>query len=324
MQAGCTGEDTRLNKKTKIRINSLGLRGPEYGAKKKGELRVLLLGPSSLYGVGHPENETISSEVERRLTKKYRRNIRVINASVEGYYVLQHYLSLQNLLHSLKPDITMLVLSSTDGPVKDTIMASGCDFDTNGLPISCQRNLLKKFPRITHGRIEKNSDNYFKAYTASIFWDRLLLSWRLWLMRDYVSRTAYLMSPFIPVFKEMQKISEKNGSKFLLFEGQIMTNNRVYIGSYIDQKIANFFQFFTPYVLIGIRTVHNYLAKYDFDLHTFPKEIVDKRFMNPIWDILAEDNLHLSDKGIQEFAESISAALEKSINKSFSNGKFSP
>jgi hypothetical protein len=67
-----------------VRVNSAGLRGPEVGAERHGEVRVLLLGDSFVFGHGLHEPETIAARLRARFADEGRKVV-VGNAGVGGY-----------------------------------------------------------------------------------------------------------------------------------------------------------------------------------------------------------------------------------------------
>ena len=54
-------------RRTRVRTNDLGLRGPAVPAREVGELRILVLGDSITFGDYVDEHETYPAELERRL-----------------------------------------------------------------------------------------------------------------------------------------------------------------------------------------------------------------------------------------------------------------
>jgi hypothetical protein len=75
-----------------VRINSLGLRGPEVEEREPGELRILFLGDSVVAGFEVPYEQTLTAVLEERLGRRLERPVRVINAAVRGYGTDQSYL----------------------------------------------------------------------------------------------------------------------------------------------------------------------------------------------------------------------------------------
>jgi lysophospholipase L1-like esterase len=69
-----------------VRVNGLGLRGPEVGkTPAPGTVRVLVLGDSVVFGQGVAEDATVTAELARRLSERWGRPVEVLNAGVQGY-----------------------------------------------------------------------------------------------------------------------------------------------------------------------------------------------------------------------------------------------
>jgi hypothetical protein len=60
-------------------LNRYGYRGPVVGAKEPGELRIVMLGGSTVFGYGVAWNESIPVFLEARLRQKLNRPVRVVN-----------------------------------------------------------------------------------------------------------------------------------------------------------------------------------------------------------------------------------------------------
>lgn len=82
--AGWTGEQEVDGRTTSIRINSMGMRGPELGARKPGELRVLVLGDSFVHGFGVAEEESFVALLQEKLNVELGVPVTVGNGGVSG------------------------------------------------------------------------------------------------------------------------------------------------------------------------------------------------------------------------------------------------
>jgi lysophospholipase L1-like esterase len=82
---GFRGEVRTIEYASEVRINSKGHRGAEIGEKAPGELRLLALGDSFTLGVQVPEEQTFVALLETQLSKGLGRNVRLINAGVDGF-----------------------------------------------------------------------------------------------------------------------------------------------------------------------------------------------------------------------------------------------
>ena len=93
-------------------LNSLGFRGPEFGPKRAGELRVVALGDSCTFGyIGHekgvgnvfqPYPLKLQRFVERRVGED---RVEVLNAGVPGYNTHHGILLLRSKLRNVEPDL---------------------------------------------------------------------------------------------------------------------------------------------------------------------------------------------------------------------------
>jgi hypothetical protein len=98
----------------KVRINSLGLRGPELGEKDSAGYRVLCLGDSEVAGFEVDEEKTFESLLERTLSVQLDRTVQVVNAGVRGYGTDQSYLYYRERGRPLHPDLVVFFASNND------------------------------------------------------------------------------------------------------------------------------------------------------------------------------------------------------------------
>jgi hypothetical protein len=75
---------TALLQSTEIRLNSMGLRGPEVSALQKDERRILFLGGSITLGRGVEEKDTVEARLERMLNSSGEA-AQVLNGGVGNY-----------------------------------------------------------------------------------------------------------------------------------------------------------------------------------------------------------------------------------------------
>jgi hypothetical protein len=106
----------------RVRVNALGLRGPEVEPKRPGELRVLALGDSLTYGQGVADDETIPAQLERCLRERdpARRSWSVVNAGHRAYDTHQELELCEELLPLVEPDFVLLLWYWNDLMERDT------------------------------------------------------------------------------------------------------------------------------------------------------------------------------------------------------------
>jgi lysophospholipase L1-like esterase len=97
-----------------VRINSLGLRGPELAPLPPGGARVLLLGDSVVVGFEVAYEDTFGALLETRLAGALGFPVQVVNAGVRGYGTDQDYLYFRERGRLLKPDLVVAFYSFND------------------------------------------------------------------------------------------------------------------------------------------------------------------------------------------------------------------
>lgn len=101
------------------RINSLGLRDREYGEKKDGVFRVLLVGDSFSVSHGLPIEESLSRQMEQALQESVDEDgldvkIEVVNAAVGGYSPYNYWKAYERWAPVLRPDAVFIGFSPDD------------------------------------------------------------------------------------------------------------------------------------------------------------------------------------------------------------------
>ncbi|TMB21279.1 MAG: hypothetical protein E6J71_08430 [Deltaproteobacteria bacterium] len=98
---------------TPVRVNRLGLRGPEAEPRPRpGVHRVLVLGDSVVFGQGLSEDEALPAALERRLGATGAGPYEVLNAGVQGYDAVAEVRLLETL--DLAPEIVVVGTSLND------------------------------------------------------------------------------------------------------------------------------------------------------------------------------------------------------------------
>lgn len=93
-----------------VRVNRLGLRGPDLPEKGPGEVRVLCLGDSLVYGQGVAEADTIPARLEKALGP----NVRAVNGGLRAYGTRHELALLEELAPAIRPDLVVLFWYEND------------------------------------------------------------------------------------------------------------------------------------------------------------------------------------------------------------------
>ncbi len=96
-----------------IEVNSMGLRYPELGKKGDNEFRVLVLGDSITLGDFVPEDETLTSQLEK-LTAGRSKRIRFINAGIPGAGTMEELYLYQEVRDRVQPDLVLVEMYLND------------------------------------------------------------------------------------------------------------------------------------------------------------------------------------------------------------------
>lgn len=98
-----------------VRINALGLRGPELTLDRAEDAgRVLVFGDSYVFGVGVAEEQILTTHLAHLLAPHFLSGIEVVNLGVAGYSTDQQVLLWQELGSRLSPDVVILVVCDND------------------------------------------------------------------------------------------------------------------------------------------------------------------------------------------------------------------
>lgn len=101
----------------RVKINSLGFRGPEFSIQKPpNTIRIVCLGGSTTFDTYVSSNDQMwTQKLETFLKERYfDANIEVINAGVVGYKVIDTLINLQTRILPLQPDIIVLYHAHND------------------------------------------------------------------------------------------------------------------------------------------------------------------------------------------------------------------
>ncbi|HWP65479.1 MAG TPA: GDSL-type esterase/lipase family protein [Candidatus Limnocylindria bacterium] len=98
-----------------VRVNALGLRGPEIApTPAPGVRRVLALGDSATFGQGLPVEQAFPAVLERELDARTGQQWEVVNAGVEGYNTAAELAWLERQGLALAPEIVVVGFNLND------------------------------------------------------------------------------------------------------------------------------------------------------------------------------------------------------------------
>lgn len=116
MQVGFTafeGVKEPISNRYKVRINSMGFRGPEVTGEDRKKFRVVSLGDSCTFGYGEEEEFIYTAVLEKILSQK--RSTRVYNLGVTDFTSYQGLLWFREIADVLKPDVVTIAFCHNDG-----------------------------------------------------------------------------------------------------------------------------------------------------------------------------------------------------------------
>jgi lysophospholipase L1-like esterase len=119
-----------------VELNSRGMNDKPVPLEKPAdEFRVLVLGDSFVEAVQVPREQNFCQRLERLLSERHHRKVRVINAGVTTYSPLLEYLYFTRELRQYQPDAVVQVFFSND--VYDDLRYTAlADFGPHGLPVA--------------------------------------------------------------------------------------------------------------------------------------------------------------------------------------------
>jgi GDSL-like Lipase/Acylhydrolase family len=107
---GWEGEMTVDGRTVPVRLDALGLRSPEIGPRRPGELRVLCLGDSITFGYGVAAEETWPDVLRERLAERLGRPVVSGNAAVPGYGTVEQARCLRRIGPAFDPDVVLATI----------------------------------------------------------------------------------------------------------------------------------------------------------------------------------------------------------------------
>jgi len=104
-----------------VRINSVGLRGPEIPEDAPPtEVRILVTGASNTYGLAERDEDTWRPRLEALLADELSPPPRVLNGGVQGYSIVQSTRRAARLIDRLDPDLVVVVVIPSRQAIIDT------------------------------------------------------------------------------------------------------------------------------------------------------------------------------------------------------------
>jgi hypothetical protein len=131
-----TGQHAETEEPLPLRVNSLGIRGPEYPrVKPSGTLRILCLGDETTLAHGHAEEETYPGQLETLLDGSIAQPVEVINAGLPGGCPLTETIHFRRLLTTLQPDVVIVHVDISDAE-DDRLYRTHLRVDDAGEPVA--------------------------------------------------------------------------------------------------------------------------------------------------------------------------------------------
>ena len=206
LKPGFTGQ-VSANHPWDVRINGLGLRGPETSrAKAKGVVRVIVMGDSSAFGWEVPEEATFARRLESLLRARGSAKYEVLNAGVPGYSSYQGRRYLESELVQFGPDavVTYFGLNDLTGAMYYTDAEQGA---FHALPRASLLGRLRQL-RLWHVMVDAVEKARRRDRFEAYFTSRDLLRVRpedyranLAAMKDVAQRHGFKIFFVTPVWK---------------------------------------------------------------------------------------------------------------------------
>lgn len=291
------------------KINSLGLKNKEIDLHKaENILRILVFGDSFTYGAGLLINDTLSSQLERRLNMDNNDfiEIQVINFGVSGMNTFQEVMYTLNYGLRFNPDIIMIVWIHND-------------METNGYKLHDYEYFVK------NGTVPRKND---MAFSSQVQGERIgfykgnkTITMRFWNFYEKLKRKSRFIQFVGPRMKQLShkvglnlKTSEKIIYSDLDSEGfRLSFNSLKYINNELNKNGIEFYTILYPilqrlndnyYNELIYKKVENYCNNHNINCLNLSNYFRDKEL----------SRLHLSkvDQHPNRYANEIaSEAIEK-------------
>lgn len=205
--------------------NSWRCRDQEYGPKKPGEWRILIVGDSFSENQALPVEKIYPNLLEESLNATYRNCLfSVINAGMAGWSLWDFYDYLKNWLPEIKPDVVILAVSTAGKflasslppqPKKKKIVA--------GLPVNAEASIIDRCAWVAwflNQQLECHSHAYifFRRATNFIFeWLRIGKIPGLSPLVEHPKATIKRsLEPTAQVVSNIKSLCEQGHAKFVL------------------------------------------------------------------------------------------------------------
>lgn len=97
-----------------LRVNSIGLRGPEVPPRRPGQFRILMMGDSITFGDYVDEPSTIPGLLEEELKARGASDVVVMNAGLPGANLADEFIHYQEIYEATDPDLVLLGMYLND------------------------------------------------------------------------------------------------------------------------------------------------------------------------------------------------------------------
>jgi lysophospholipase L1-like esterase len=132
----------------RLRFNEAGLRDDPIQPKSPSEYRILLLGDSQTMGWGVERDYIWAVRLQRILSQKLKRPIRVINSGVASYETRQEYRYLMRNGYAFEPDLVLLMFMDNDLEINDNPYDPWSEHSLKGKSASMQMKALMRRLRL--------------------------------------------------------------------------------------------------------------------------------------------------------------------------------
>jgi hypothetical protein len=140
------GRHAETYERIPLRVNSLGVRGPDLvWSKPAGTLRILCLGDDVTLADGLPEQETYAGRLQTILAGRLPQSVEVINAGLPGGSPLTELIHYRRLLERLTPDLVLWHVDLSDA-ADDLAARRSLRMDESGLPAAVVHPTLDAAP----------------------------------------------------------------------------------------------------------------------------------------------------------------------------------